>query len=306
MMAKSCGSSRCSSATSLPNGDGSPESLRVPVFTHEISRRGARLRLACSKRLVIQCGLGMVVLFPSGESRAQLAIPAHVPDGIILGVVTDSSLRPLGQAEVAILSTRTQVSSNADGRFQFSIIRPGNYALRVRRFGFHATTADVVVQAGDTLRLTVILHPLAVELARVNVTASRASLRLRSFEERRAKSTGVFFSGAEIEARNAVSTVDILRQVMGLRVVAAGSRQFAMSARQASPCPMQVYVDGLPMSGVGPDVPFDLNQLPSPKETMGIEVYSGAAAQPAWLPTGPSSGKRSCGAVLIWTKDGSG
>jgi len=45
--------------------------------------------------------------------------------------------------------------------------------------------------------------------------------------------------------------------------------------------------------------------LPSPKEVMAIEVYSGPASVPQWLPIGPQAGKSSCGAILVWTRDGS-
>lgn len=70
---------------------------------------------------------------------------------------------------------------------------------------------------------------------------------------------------------------------------------------------MQIYVDGVPLTDAGPhsNSPYDLTQLPSPKDIMGIEVYSGAATVPLWLPTGPEAGKLGCGAILVWTEDGS-
>ena len=68
---------------------------------------------------------------------------------------------------------------------------------------------------------------------------------------------------------------------------------------------MQVYVDGVALAGSRPDVPFDLNLLPSPKEIMGIEIYSGPASVPQWLPNGPVSSGHNCGVIVVWTRDGS-
>ena len=58
------------------------------------------------------------------------------------------------------------------------------------------------------------------------------------------------------------------------------------------------------MAGVIPP-PRMTHLLPSPKEVMAIEVYSGPASVPQWLPIGPQAGKSSCGAILVWTRDGS-
>ena len=58
--------------------------------------------------------------------------------------------------------------------------------------------------------------------------------------------------------------------------------------------PMQVYVDGVAMP-----TPFNLDELPSPKNLAGIEIYSGPATTP------PQYGgvDRRCGVIVVWTKD---
>jgi hypothetical protein len=108
-----------------------------------------------------------------------------------------------------------------------------------------------------------------------------------------------------IEAKGYVSAFDLLREAKGVRVAIEGTQLIALSARQWTRCPMQVYVDGVPLAGSRQNSPFDLNLLPSPKEIMGIEVYSGPESEPLWLPVGPPAGNRSCGAILVWTRDGS-
>ena len=59
-------------------------------------------------------------------------------------------------------------------------------------------------------------------------------------------------------------------------------------------CPMQVYVDGVAMP-----TPFNLDELPSPKNLAGIEIYSG----PATTPSQYGGVDRRCGVIVVWTKD---
>jgi hypothetical protein len=174
-----------------------------------------------------------------------------------------------------------------------------------RRLGFRPTATGVSVSPGDTARPAIMLEPSAAELPAVTIVEHKASSRLREFDERRARGDGEFFTQAQIEARNVVSIVDILRQAKGLRVTTNGQTLIAMSARQWTNCPMQVYVDGVPLAGARPNAPFDLNLLPSPKEILGIEIYSGPASVPQWLPNGPVSSGHNCGVIVVWTRDGS-
>jgi hypothetical protein len=249
--------------------------------------------------------LGITSLSRSNSLIGQGAAGARSSGGVILGTVTDSGLRPVTDADISIVLSHVHVASDARGRFQIVDVPGGDYLLTVRRLGFRPIAAGVSVQMGDTVRPAFILEPTVAELPAVIVSERSASMRFREFEERRKSGMGEFFDQRGIEARNAVSTVDILRQAKGLRVVIDGTKTLAMSARQWTSCPMQVYVDGIPLAGAGSNQPFDLNLLPSPKEVMAVEVYSGSATVPQWLPMGPQSAKSGCGAILVWTRDGS-
>jgi Carboxypeptidase regulatory-like domain/TonB-dependent Receptor Plug Domain len=225
--------------------------------------------------------------------------------GFIRGVVTDSGLRPIEGVDVSILLSSIHVATDASGHFQISKVPTGDYLLTARRLGFRPIATGVNVSPGDTARPAILLEPSPTELPAVTIVEHKASTRLREFDERRARGDGEFFTQAQIEARNVVSMFDILRQAKGVRLIPAGPGWFAMSARQWTTCPMQVYVDGVPLAGSRPNVPFDLNLLPSPKEIMGVEVYSGPASVPQWLPNGPVSSGHNCGVILVWTRDGS-
>jgi hypothetical protein len=247
--------------------------------------------------------IAIVLMLPAQLSVAQNAAAARTGSAVIEGVVTDSALRPVGAADVSILFTHVHVAADAQGRFAITHLRAGNYLLAIRRLGFHAVTAAVRVGDGDTVRPAFLLQPAVAEFEPVTVTARTGSARLRDFDARRALGLGEFWTADQIDSRHAVSTVDILRESVRLRVVPSGPKKIGMSRRQWTACPVQVYIDGVAVAQGS--APFDLEQLPAPAEILGIEVYGGPAEEPLWLPRGSSAASLSCGAVLVWTKDGS-
>jgi hypothetical protein len=261
-------------------------------------------------RRALELGFFLAVASPASVLRARASADARPGTAVILGTVTDTSLQPVDAAEISIVLSSVHVSANAAGRFQIVNVPDGNYLLVVRRVGFRPTSTGVEVHAGDTLRLAFLLEPVARDLATVLVTDNNPSGRMRDFLERRAMGVGEFFTQQQIDARNAGMVLDIIRQAKGVRIATESGKSVAMNAREWLRCPMQVFVDGIPLAGVGfrADAPFDLQQLPSPKEIAGIEIYSGPATIPLSLnlPNGPASGKRTCGMVLLWTRDGSG
>lgn len=248
---------------------------------------------------------GALAMIAGRNATAQDTARQHQGTGVILGVVTDSALRPVAGADVAIALSGVHVAADARGRFQIVNVPTGDYLLTVRRVGFRAVVASVSVTVGDTTRPAFTLNPSIAELDPVSITDRGVSAKFREFEQRRKSGNGEFFDQRYIEARNVVSTVDILREARAIRVSWDGASYFALSGREWRPCPMAVYLDGMALSNTDPTKPFDLNQLPSPKEIMAIEVYAGAASVPLWLAPEPPAVHRSCGAVLLWTRDGS-
>lgn len=245
----------------------------------------------------------IALALPVHLSVAQNATAARAHPSVIMGAVTDSALRPVAAADISILFTRVHVVADSYGRFAITQLPAGSYVLAIRRLGFHAMTASIAVRGGDTLRPAFILQPAATELEPVNVTATAGSARLRDFEARRALGFGEFWTREQIESRHVVSVADLFRESKRIRVVPSAAKLIAVSGRQWSLCAMQVYVDGVAVAQG--DAPIDLNQLPAPGEILGIEIYGGPSEEPIWLPSGSSAASRSCGAILVWTKDGS-
>ena len=223
--------------------------------------------------------------------------------GTIVGVVADTSLRALTGADVSLAGTNVRVTTESLGRFRIVRVPIGQFTLLARSIGHRPAANAVDVDAGDTLRLTVTLEPTdAHELSTVVITERSLSAKLREFEERRKQGLGEFFTQADIEKIDGLHVGDIIRRAKSVRLSPDGTK--AMSAREPGnslrpPCLTSIYLDGIPLGNE------PLNYLPSPKNIAAIEVYAGAASLPVWLPRGPLGTKVGCGAILVWTRDGS-
>jgi len=250
-------------------------------------------------------------------SRGTSAQP-HPGSGSISAIVTDTGLVPVADAAVAVQRTAVRLTTGENGRFLITPIPAGRYVLTVQRLGFRSVLSVVDVAPDDTLRLAIVLEHAAPVLDAVVVTGVGRSLRMAQFDERRAKGAGQFLTEEEIARRNSVFTTELLRTFKGLSVKsysgAGGQMQyFAISSRSGTNdeyalpvqrggrtqtiqgCPMQAYVDGVAMP-----TPFSLDELPSPRNLAGVEIYTG----PATTPVEFGGAGRRCGVILVWTKDG--
>jgi carboxypeptidase family protein len=226
--------------------------------------------------------------------------------GVIDGVVTDSSLVPLAGVHVAINGSSLEVTTPESGRFRFNGVPAGLYVMTVGKLGYKSSLTTIRLAAGDTVRPAYELIPTGTVLGTVKVTGSSASLSRQEFDARRALGRGKFMAEDEIDKRNSARATELLRTFSTINVVAPlGSRSasapvyYAMSRREGgsfNSCPMAVVVDGFQMP-----LPYDLEELPAPKEIMGIEVYSGNATIPVQFARWNSG----CGLIMVWTKDGS-
>jgi hypothetical protein len=223
--------------------------------------------------------------------------------GTILGIVADTNLRPVVGADVSFAGSSVHATTDSLGRFRVVHVPAGQFLLIARAIGYRPTTSPVDIMDGDTLRLAFTLEPAtAQELATVVVTERTLSKRLQDVEERRKLGFGEFFTRADIEKANAVGIADILRRAKSVRISPGGNS--ALSAREVisplmAPCYMAIYLDGIALGAER------LDYLPSPKDIAAIEVYAGSSTLPVWLPRGPLGTRVGCGAILVWTRDGS-
>lgn len=236
--------------------------------------------------------VSFAVVILHGADASRVEAQARPALGVIDGAVTDTSLASLADASVSILGSTLKVVTGSNGRFQILAVPAGHYILVVRRLGFAPVSSAVQVAAGDTVRASFALERLVTALDTVKVAAKRLSTRMAEFEDRRKFGQGQFMTQAEIEKRNALYPEELIRSFMGVNVVGGHALSKRMGLRG---CPMQFFVDGVAI--LSPDL---TNDLPTPKELAGIEVYTGSATVPLQYKTMRGGG--SCGVILIWTR----
>ncbi|TVR59296.1 MAG: TonB-dependent receptor [Gemmatimonadales bacterium] len=236
-------------------------------------------------------------------------------DGAIRGTVIDVATdRPVVAATVDVLDEagriRSRATTGGDGEFLLSRLSPGGFRLRVRALGYtEVVSPRWRVETGEVLTVVLRVHPEAILLAPLEVTARTRTDTpvLQRFYERMDRGvSGVFFDREEIEARNPIRITDLLAEVPGVRLVGAAGDgdprrdqiiRFSRSLGQAGGvCPAQIFVDGMPANRGGQEVPLDV--LASPGMLEGIEVYRGLSGVP---PEFLSSDAR-CGVVALWTR----
>jgi hypothetical protein len=258
----------------------------------EDDRGDGRLRALTARVLVV----GSLGLFSIRAVSAQT--------GVIDGVVTDSSAAPISGARVTIKGLSVDVTTPESGRFRFNGVPAGLYVMTIGKLGYKSALTTIRVAAGDTLRPAYELIQTGTVLGEVKVTGTNASPTRQDFDARRALGRGQFMTEPEIEKRSTARITELLRTFSTINVVAPlGSRSasapvyYAASRREGgATCPMAVVVDGFQMP-----LPYDLEELPPPKEIMGIEVYGGNETIPIQF----ARWNTGCGMILVWTKDGS-
>lgn len=225
--------------------------------------------------------------------------------GDLRGVVVDqTSGGPVGDVVVTIEGTGYQGITDAQGRFLFPDLTPGDYSLRLQHLGYSVATGTVSVPGGQEVSLRLNLAPRAIEVAGIEVNVRSAVEELaRLTPFRRDLVYGEDMAEAEIRGANAV---DILRtSAPGLRVIeiypAAGPPQICISTNRrvgslqgGTGCdPIQIVIDGVR----SPEGAESLRRYPA-VEIESIEFLPPSQAQILYG-VGGNTGN---GVVVIWTR----
>ncbi len=227
-----------------------------------------------------------------------------VSTGRLIGQVRDArTKRPVNAAAVSLVGRSEMGATNRQGGFVLSGVPVGVYELSVRHLGYAPLTHPVWVSRGITTEIEVGLVPDPVEMEPIVATTTRSRrLEVKGFYERKywgeLVGTGTFYTADDIDRRrpalisHMIADGPGIRLECGLRARSCNIVNTRLSAGFSSGgCPMSVYVDGM---AVGSNV----DEMVSPVEIAGVEIYRGAASAP-----GEFAGSDSrCGVVAVWTK----
>lgn len=220
--------------------------------------------------------------------------------GGISGFVRDSSGRPIIGTQITFPGTALVAESDDSGRFELAKVRPGMLSLRFRRLGFQPDTIDLLVLAGKIVPLEVTLARAAVSLTPVVITGRTELTGWRAgFYQRRDVGTGHFFTAEDIEKRNPGMMSDMFRMIPGVTVQPTnGMIRNQLRFRGNRGCAPLTWLDGSPLASGE----FDIDAL-SPRSIEAFEVYTGSIAPPRFS-VAPGIGPRTCGVIVIWSKEG--
>jgi vitamin B12 transporter len=203
--------------------------------------------------------------------------------GEVVGRVTESpSGASIQSATVELPSAGRSAATDGTGAFRIRGLDPGTYRVRVRRTGYAPAEATVEVRNGEAARLSIALHPLAVALAAVRVTADAGA------------AGGTTMQRAEIEASGARSVGDVVARAPGVlvRQTGGGGAQ-TVSIRGSAADAVLVLVDGVaindPVTGEA-----DLSGVPA-QTVQSVTVLPGAQS----ARYGP---RAAAGVILIHTR----
>lgn len=229
-----------------------------------------------------------------------LALPAAAQQRsrptLSLVVTEEGSGRPVSDARVQVSGAGAAVYTDSDGRAQVRNIPAGRRMVAIHRIGY-APEQTVVEFGREDVAADVELRTQATEIEGVRVTSWGRSVALRNngFYDRQHRALGTFLDRRQVEARAAVKTLDIFRQVRGFNVTMNGKGEPTLVNTRGYCSPL-IFLDGLQMYTTPGRV--DPSDFVNPSEVEAIEAYSGLGTIPPQYNTTGAA----CGVVLIWTR----
>lgn len=220
--------------------------------------------------------------------------------GGIRGVVRDSSGRAIIGVQVALPGSSLRIETDDEGEFELGKIRPGMLTMRFLRLGYRPDTVSLLVLAGRIVPLDVTLSMLPRQLSPV-VVQGRSDLTgwRREFYHRRDMGGGHFITRDDIEKRNPGYMTDMFRSLPGVQIrPGQGIIRNQVRFRGNQTCAPLTWLDGAPLASGE----FDLDAL-VPNSIEAIEIYPGSTVPPRFA-VSPGIGQRTCGAIVMWSREG--
>jgi hypothetical protein len=252
--------------------------------------------------------LALALLLTLGWSRTAEGQNVATFSGTL--VRRDSTAVALAKIKLPLLE-RTATTDDS-GHFEIRNLPAGKHELTVTAPGAAPVSMELVLLAGESYNMRIVLADDAQQLKEITVSAPReirtaTSRRLEDFERRRRRGHGVFLTEADIARRNPRLLSDALAGVNGIQLMTRSGSKVAVASRgpapqayqggkSVAPCILRVIIDGLAMpAGTSID-----NVMPN--EVAALEIYAGPSSMPVELAHYQEDSW--CGAILVWTKGG--
>jgi Carboxypeptidase regulatory-like domain/TonB-dependent Receptor Plug Domain len=213
------------------------------------------------------------------------------------GDVVDENGTPIKGADVEVVTVSRSARTDSVGKFVIRDLPAMRHIVRVRRVGSAPTYAFTNLTDSTSARVRMVVRQFAGQnLGLVVVRANRGPAHLQSFLRRAARPSGWgrIFTDTQIRDRNPIRTSDMFLGLAGVRVNRNAFGSGTLVGRGG--CRVAVFINGFPVQMRGG---LGLDEMVSPQDLAGIEIYNGIGGLPADLMMG---GANACGTVGIWTK----
>ncbi|MBI1182841.1 TonB-dependent receptor plug domain-containing protein [bacterium] len=184
-------------------------------------------------------------------------------------VYNEENGEPIPLANVFLKGTTTGVTTDFNGFYALSKIKPGSYVLMATSIGFDSFKVDIKLQSGDVLTQNIYLKPADYELQEVEINEERTA------RQTEAKVSVIKVTPDKIKRIPTVGgTADLAQYFQILPgVVFSGDQGGQMYVRGGSPIQNKVILDGMtiynPFHSIGLFSVFDVDIIRS------VDVYTG-------------------------------
>jgi hypothetical protein len=205
-------------------------------------------------------------------------------------------------ATVTIDHTIEAGNTDSAGIVRVPDLEDGTHIIEVVAHGYQAYEDNFVTGPDVKQPIQLELLPvLASDTAKAK--GQQTDLKFAGFNARRAKGLGKFFTRAELDAATGRPLSNVLKLDAGAFIVSGPHGESELARRSpagaSAPCYAAVVRDGLQIYPFAGAQPPDLDKI-FPEQLAGIELYPRPATAPTAL-----RGAAKCGALVLWTRDGS-
>lgn len=244
----------------------------------------------------------MAAAFLLGSLAIPVTVAAQFVEGSVIHATTE---QPLAAVQIELRTAEdilaASVMTDSAGRFRAQTSRTGALTLTASLIGYQSVETVLDVTIGERVEVVVRMSEAAIPLDAIRVEArSRVSMGpLAGYYDRverhRLMGIGRVLTRDQIDARNAIDVTDLLRVMPRVRISTAFGRGGDVHFNGSrGGCVPKVFLDGVLTNRYGP---ASVNEMVSPGNLEGIEVYQGLAQM-----TGEFYDVAGCGVILMWTR----
>ena len=275
---------------------------RTPVVN--LTQNGGKGRLLSFREQGAEVTSVSVAVDTSDRVATSLAIRQQLEAGRrriarMTGVVIDTLGYPVPDAEVAVLGTEYQTTTDRDGAFLLDGLPLGLQVARVRKIGYKAQHQAIRFAAGEEWTGKLTIKRLPTILGEIVVVGKWGkppkyanTSKYDDFYRRRAGRGGRYITREDIDARPTTRISQLLVGIPGLRVGfdrPGGDEIEFVGCATSGPA---IWVDGQRMQGNT----TELLRVITPGDVEGVEVYVRETQIPAEFQDG------ACAAIVLWTR----